>query len=124
MRGRESVLGGPQLEEHLDLLREGHGGPDVDVEGGLLFLAGAAATAAVSAPVGVALVSTNFLVRGNVRTLLFFMASLDGIVGIVALQLVYSWFRPSQMVVGLVQDRLPDQMGLRGRRESHKSVAC
>jgi hypothetical protein len=68
-----------------------------------LLLAGCAATAAVSAPAGVALVSTNFLVRGNVRTLLFFVASLDGVVGIVALQLVYAWFRPADMVLTLSQ---------------------
>ena len=72
-----------------------------------LLLAGCAATAAVSAPAGVALVSTNFLVRGNVRTLLFFIASLDGVVGIVALQLVYAWFRPSDMVLTLAQSPSP-----------------
>lgn len=66
---------------------------------GFLLLSGAAATAAVSAPAGVALVSTNFLVRGNVRTLLFFIASLDGIVGIVALQATYTIFHPSGIVV-------------------------
>jgi hypothetical protein len=66
---------------------------------GFLLVSGAAATAAVSAPAGVALVSTNFLVRGNVRTLLFFMASLDGIVGIVALQITYTVFHPAGIVM-------------------------
>mgnify|MGYP001819224099 CR=1 FL=1 len=66
---------------------------------GFLLVSGAAATAAVSAPAGVALVSSNFLVRGNVRTLLFFIASLDGIVGIVALQLTYAVFHPAGIVM-------------------------
>lgn len=50
----------------------------------------AAATAAVSAPAGIALISTNFLVRGQVRRLLFFAASIDGLVGIVLLHGLYS----------------------------------
>jgi Kef-type K+ transport system membrane component KefB len=52
----------------------------------------AAATAAVSAPAGIALVSTNFLVRGQVRRLLFFTASIDGLAGILLLHLIYAWF--------------------------------
>jgi Kef-type K+ transport system membrane component KefB len=50
----------------------------------------AAATAALSTPAGVAMVSANFLVRGQVRRLLFFIASLDGLVGIAALQVLYA----------------------------------
>ncbi len=56
------------------------------------LLLGAAATAAISTPAGIAMVSANFLVRGNVRQLLFFVASLDGFVGIVALQVIYAVF--------------------------------
>ncbi len=64
---------------------------------GLLLLMGAAATACVSTPAGIALVSTNFLVRGKVRDLLFFVASLDALVGIGALQLTYALFSPAAM---------------------------
>jgi len=59
-----------------------------------LLLAGAAATACVTTPAGIAVVSSNFLVRGNVRDLLFFTGSLDAAVGIVALQVVYALYRP------------------------------
>ena len=45
----------------------------------------AAATASTSAPAGIAMVSSNFLVRGPVRDALLFAASIDGIVGIVLL---------------------------------------
>jgi hypothetical protein len=77
---------------------------------GVLFLSGAAATAAVSAPAGVALVSSNFLVRGNIRTLLFYVASMDGVVGIVALQIIYSVFHPLEMVLTLDQIALPSSV--------------
>lgn len=50
----------------------------------------AGATAALSTPAGVAMVSSNFLVRGQVRRLLFFIASLDALVGIVALHGLYA----------------------------------
>ncbi len=50
----------------------------------------AAATACISTPAGIAMVSSNFLVRGPVRQLLFFVSSIDGLVGIVALQIIYS----------------------------------
>ncbi len=49
----------------------------------------AAATACVSTPAGIAFVRHNFLVRGRVSELLLFIASLDAIVGITALQLTY-----------------------------------
>lgn len=65
----------------------------------LLVLA-AAATACVSAPAGIAMVSTNFLVRGPVRTLLFYAASVDAVVGIVALQVVYAQFHPADLILG------------------------
>lgn len=50
----------------------------------------AAATACLSAPAGIAMVSSNYLVRGPVRKLLFFVSSVDAIVGIIALQVIYS----------------------------------
>jgi Kef-type K+ transport system membrane component KefB len=62
---------------------------------------GAAATACISTPAGVALISTNFRVRGKVRDLLFFVASLDALVGIAALQVTYSLFPPGELVAGL-----------------------
>ena len=67
----------------------------------MLLLAGAAATACTTTPAGIALVSTNFLVRGRVRELLFFIASVDALVGIVALQIVYSVYHPAQLLLGL-----------------------
>lgn len=74
-------------------------GPLDDVR--TVLLMGAAATACVSAPAGIALVSTTFLVRGNIRRLLFFVASVDALVGIAALQLTYALFRPREVVAGL-----------------------
>lgn len=65
------------------------------------LLVGAAATACISTPAGVAMVSANFLVRGNVRQLLFFVASLDGLVGIVALQTGYALFPPPEVLLDL-----------------------
>ena len=63
------------------------------VEALLVLLA--SATACTSAPAGIAMVSSNFLVRGPVRDILFFAASVDGIVGIILLQLIYAGFHPS-----------------------------
>lgn len=63
-----------------------------------LLLVGAAATACISTPAGIALISTNFLVRGKVRDLLFFVASLDALVGITGLQIAYSIFPPGALV--------------------------
>ncbi len=59
----------------------------------------AAATAAVSTPGGVALISRTFRVRGPLTRLLFFAASLDALVGIVALQITYAVFHPSAAAV-------------------------
>jgi multidrug transporter EmrE-like cation transporter len=67
----------------------------------LLLLLGAAATACISTPAGIALISTNYLVRGKVRDLLFFVASVDALVGIGALQVVYALFPPGDLGVGL-----------------------
>lgn len=58
------------------------------------LLLGAAAAASVSAPAGIAMVSSNFMVKGPVRDLLFFIASIDAVVGIVALQVTYALYRP------------------------------
>lgn len=63
-----------------------------------LLLVGAAATACISTPAGIALISTNYLVRGKVRDLLFFVASLDALVGIAALQVAYSLFPPGTLI--------------------------
>jgi hypothetical protein len=65
-----------------------------------LLLMGAAATACISTPAGIALISTNYLVKGKVRDLLFLVASLDALVGIAALQIVYSLFPPGDLGVG------------------------
>ena len=61
------------------------------------------ATACTSAPAGIAMVSSNFLVRGPVRDMLFFAASVDGIVGIILLQLIYGGFHPSD-ALGVLGD--------------------
>jgi hypothetical protein len=55
----------------------------------------AAATAAVSTPAGIALINGAFPFRGQLTRLLFFVASLDAVIGIIALQLTYSLFPPS-----------------------------
>lgn len=60
----------------------------------LPLLLGAAATASVTTPAGVAVVSANFLIRGKVRDLLFLIASLDAGIGVVALQVTYALYRP------------------------------
>lgn len=60
----------------------------------IILVLGAAATGSISTPAGIAVVSSNFLVRGNVRDLIFFISSLDAGVGIIALQVLYSIFRP------------------------------
>lgn len=66
-----------------------------------LMLWAAAATACISTPAGVAMVSANFLVRGNVRQLLFYVASVDALVGIATLELVLAHFRPGDLVQGV-----------------------
>lgn len=52
----------------------------------------AAATACMSTPAGIALISHTFLVRGRVSQLVFYIASLDALVGIIALQATYSFY--------------------------------
>jgi len=64
-----------------------------------ILLFGAASTAAVTAPAGIAMVSSNFLVRGRVRDLLLFVASVDALLGIVALQVTYSFYRTDSIVL-------------------------
>jgi hypothetical protein len=66
----------------------------------LLLVLCAACTASVTTPAGIALVSTTFGVKGHVRDLLFFAGSIDAIVGIAALQLTYSLFRPGATSAG------------------------
>jgi len=78
------------------LIAAGQTGPVPQV-----LLLGAAATACISTPAGIALISTNYLVRGKVRDLLFFVASVDALVGIAALQLVYALFPPGDLGIGL-----------------------
>ena len=56
----------------------------------ILLVLLAAATACISAPAGIAIISSNFLVRGKVREMLLFVASMDALIGIVILQIVYS----------------------------------
>ncbi len=65
-----------------------------------LMLWATAATASISTPAGVAMVSANFLARGTVRQLLFYVASVDAVVGIAALGIVVSFFRPGDPGVG------------------------
>lgn len=60
-----------------------------------VLLVAAAAAASVTTPACIAMVSSNFMVRGNVRDLLFFVGSLDAAVGIIALQVAYALFRPA-----------------------------
>lgn len=60
----------------------------------------AAATAAVSAPAGIALISRTFQVQGPLTRLVFYVASLDACVGILALQVAYAVYHPSTAVVG------------------------
>lgn len=76
----------------------------LDAEIPFLLAMGAAATASVTTPAGIAMVSSNFLVRGNVRDLLFFISSLDAGIGILALELTYAFFRPETVVSGFAVD--------------------
>jgi Kef-type K+ transport system membrane component KefB len=71
-------------------------GPAVDA-----VILAVAATAAVSSPAGVAMVSSNFLVRGQVRQFLFFVASLDAVVGLLALQLTYAYLHGNDVMAGI-----------------------
>lgn len=73
----------------------GLGGPALP-----LLVLGAAATAAVTTPAGIGMISSTLRVQGKVRDLLFFVASLDAIVGIAALQVTYSFYRPETVEAG------------------------
>lgn len=64
------------------------------------MLLAAGATAAIASPAGVAMVSSNFLVRGQVRQLLFFVASLDAVVGLLALQATYAYLHGTDLMAG------------------------
>ncbi len=55
-------------------------------------LLAAAATACVSSPLGVSTVAVN--IRGRTSELLLYFSSLDGIVGIIALQLIFALYHP------------------------------
>ena len=66
----------------------------------LALILAAGATAAVSSPAGIAMVSSNFLVRGQVRQFLFFVASMDAVVGILALQLTYGYLHGTEVMPG------------------------
>ena len=66
-----------------------------------LLVLGAAAVASVTTPAGIALVSTTFMAKGEVRRLLFFVASVDAVVGIVALQAIYAFYHPADLLFGL-----------------------
>jgi Kef-type K+ transport system membrane component KefB len=57
-----------------------------------------AATAAVSTPAGIALISRTFKVQGPLTRFLFYIASLDAVVGIVALQVTYAVYHPSTAI--------------------------
>ena len=74
---------------------------DLDGSIPLLLLAVAASTAAVTTPAGIALVSTNYLVRGKVRDLIFFVASLDAAIGVTALGVTIAIFRPDLIAAGI-----------------------
>lgn len=62
-----------------------------------ILLLGAASTASVTAPAGIAMVSSNFLVKGRVKDLLLFVGSVDALVGIFTLQATYSLYRPDSV---------------------------
>jgi Kef-type K+ transport system membrane component KefB len=57
-----------------------------------------AATAAVSTPAGIALISRGLHVQGPLTRFLFYVASVDAVVGIVALQVTYAVYHPSTAV--------------------------
>ena len=67
----------------------------------ILMVLVAACSAAITTPAGIALVSSTFQVKGQVRDLLLFVGSIDAIVGIVAMQLSYSLFRPGAVQAGI-----------------------
>lgn len=79
---------------YMTLRLTGHLDPGIAVA-----ILAAAATAAVSTPAGVALISRTFRVQGKLVQLLFYVASLDALVGIFALQLTYAFYHPSTAAV-------------------------
>lgn len=71
------------------------------LESGLMVaVLAAAATAAVSAPAGIALLSRTFQANGTLTRFLFYIASVDAVVGIVALQITYAVFHPAPVIDG------------------------
>jgi hypothetical protein len=58
----------------------------------------AAATAAVSTPAGIALIAGTLPYQAKVTRLLIYIASLDAVIGIVALQVTYAVYHPSTAV--------------------------
>lgn len=73
------------------------GGVDTGLQ---VAIVAAAATAAVSAPAGIALISRTFQTNGTLTRFLFYIASIDAVVGIVALQVTYAVFHPAPGVEG------------------------
>jgi hypothetical protein len=65
-----------------------------------LLVLTAASTASVTTPAGIAIVSANFRVKGNVRNLLLFIGSIDALIGITALQVTYALYRPGNVLAG------------------------
>jgi len=65
-----------------------------------LLMLGAAATASISTPAGIAMISNNFIARGQTRRLLFFIASVDALVGIAALQGAYALYHSASGTSG------------------------
>ena len=60
----------------------------------------AAATACVSTPTAVALVSNTYMARGQVSSFLFYVGSLDAAVGIVALGMIHAAFYSGRLTQG------------------------
>ncbi len=60
----------------------------------------AAATACVSTPAAIALISNTYKTRGRMTRLLFYVASLDAAVGIVALGLIHAAYREETVWAG------------------------
>lgn len=65
-----------------------------------LLVLSAASTAAVTTPAGIGMISSTLRVKGPVRDLLFFVASLDALIGVAALQVTYSVYRPESIGTG------------------------
>lgn len=61
----------------------------------------AAATACVSTPAAIALISNTYVTRGPITRLLFYVASLDAVVGIVALGLTHAAYHTDTLGTGV-----------------------